>query len=415
MARPQFILGDFAVEPDQNRLTRGDAIIEIEPKVMDLLVYFAGREGQVVPKSDIAAALWPDVEVNDDALTRTVWKLRRALGDEARSPRYIETVPKRGYRLLAAVSPSGLSVETTGGEEPERNASAPIPMELLGLAGVLLAAIALVIAMPLLTGEGRPETDAGRAAMLQRADAFYAQYTRSDNEAALRLYETVLASHPDDAAAMAGLSNAVAQRTLRFTGPGGAAASRSSLTEALETGWLDSPEAEPAIDRAVALARQATEADPGHARAWRALGLALSMQRDFQGAEAAYNRALVIQPDSWGALINLSDISTITGNEARALDYLERAYDAMSQRYSEDAVLVRPWQSQVGLLVAERRREAGDLAGAESWYRRVLAGDPLNREGVSGLAALLRESGDGAGADALCEDLERRTGEGCGP
>ena len=352
-----------------------------------------------------AAKLTYKVTVNDDALTRTLWKLRQALGDDAKAPKFIETVPKRGYRLIADVAILG------GGVDHPATPSRP-PLELVALGGVLLVGIALLFALPTLRGETNPQTDIGCEALLQRADAFYAQYTRSENEAALRLYETVLASNPEDAAALAGLSNAIVQRVLRFTGPGGAVADRRTLAEALESGWLDHPQARPALERAEALARQATEADPGHARAWRALGLAQSTLREFAAAEAAYNRALVIQPDDWGSLVNLSEIAQMTGQGERSTAYLAQAYDAMSRRFAEDAVLVRPWQSQVGLSVAERKLAAGDAADAELWYRRVLASDPLNEEAVKGLAALLRDGGDASGADALCEDLPSAHGRG---
>lgn len=408
MVSSSCIIGEFNVDPSGNRLSRDDVVTEIEPKVMDLLVLFASRPGEVLPKAEIAAQVWGGVEVNDDALTRTLWKLRQALGDEAKAPRYIETVPKRGYRLIAEVA-------FVDGAGPVALANARIPLELVGLGAVLVLGIALLLALPSLSGETNPQTDTGREAMLQRADGFYAQYTRSDNEAALRLYETVLASHPEDAGALAGVSNAVVQRVLRFTGPEGTQADRRSLIEALDSGWLDSNEARPALERAAALARRATELDPGHARSWRAYGLALSTLRQFDEAETAYNRALVIQPDEWGSLINLSDIAQIAGDRDRSTAYLERAFEAMNERYEQDAVLVRPWQSQLGVTLAERKLESGETTEAESWYRRVLAADPLNIDAVNGLAALLRAGGDGTGADALCEDLERRTGEGCVP
>jgi DNA-binding winged helix-turn-helix (wHTH) protein len=422
MSNFEFEIDEFRVAPAANRIVRGDSVTELEPKVMDLLVLFAGRPGEVVPKADIAAALWAGVEVNDDALTRTLWKLRQALGDEARAPRYIETVPKRGYRLIAAVETVAPTPEPAGTRFP--------PLARASLGAGLLAAIALAITLSVRTDDANPVEadplddpidslleepieDPERIATLQRADAFYARYTRTGNEAALRLYETVLTGNPDDAAALAGLSNALAQRVMRFTGPDGEPGDRTSLTEALASGWLEDEAALPAVQRAEALARRATELDPGHPRAWRALGLALSMRREFDHAETAYNRALVIEPDDWGSLVNLSEIARLTGRDARDLAYLEQAWEAMSRRLVDDAVLVLPWQSRIGLQVATRRREAGDLAGAESWYRRVLATDPLNSEAVTGLAGLLRDGGDLVGADALCAELEQRTGESC--
>jgi hypothetical protein len=79
--------------------------MELEPQVMDLLVYLAEAKGEVRSKDEIASALWPGASVNDDALSRTVWKLRQALGDDAKSPRYVQTVSRRGYRLLETVEP----------------------------------------------------------------------------------------------------------------------------------------------------------------------------------------------------------------------------------------------------------------------------------------------------------------------
>ena len=411
MALSLFTLGGWQVDAAANQIVREDERRELEPQVMDLLALFASRPGEVISKAEIISAIWGEVTVNDDALTRTLWKLRRGLGDDARAPRYIETVPKRGYRLIADVTlPETIPLKADAAAPPSRP-----PLDLLAL-GVLLVGATVALFIGVLTRSGPSTQDAGDAAvLLQRADAFYAQYTRTENEAALRLYETVLGSEPENAAALAGLSNAIAQRPVRWDGPDGATANRTSLTEALEAGWLDEETARAALARSEALARQAIEIDPGHARAWRALGLALSAQRDFVGAEAAYNRALVIQPDDWGSLINLSEVARLIGEDERSLSYLEQAYDAMSRRFAEDAVLIQPWQSQVGLSVAARKLETSELTEAELWYRRVLSADPLNHEAVNGLAALLREAGDAQGAEALCEDLLRRTGKGCQP
>ena len=97
-------IGDWQADPAANRLIQPGVEVELEPRVMDLLMLLAGQPGNVISKEDIASSLWGDVYVNDDALTRTVFKLRKALGDDARDARYIETVSKRGYRLIAEVS-----------------------------------------------------------------------------------------------------------------------------------------------------------------------------------------------------------------------------------------------------------------------------------------------------------------------
>ena len=70
---------------------------------MALLCYLADRPGQVVSREALLSAVWPGVVVGDDSLTQAVIKLRKALGDTAESPAYIQTIPKGGYRLVAPV------------------------------------------------------------------------------------------------------------------------------------------------------------------------------------------------------------------------------------------------------------------------------------------------------------------------
>ena len=248
---------------------------------------------------------------------------------------------------------------------------------------------------------------------LARADGFYSQFTRTDNEAALRLYQDVLEDNPQDAAAMAGLSNALTQRVIRYQGLDEAEPDRTTLSAALESGWLSTPEAGTRLERAVSLARQSTEADPSHPRAWRALGLAHAASGDFEAAERAYERALVIDPDDWGTMINLSELSRLMGQPERSTPYLEQAWAAMERNYQANPVAIRPWHSSVGIFIAEARLQADEPQEAELWYRRVLALDPLNREAVTGLAALLTRYGDRPAAEELCAGLARASGQGC--
>ncbi len=74
---------------------------------MEVLMQLADHGGQVVSREELLDKVWPGVVVGDEALTQGVIKLRRALGDDPRSPSYIETIPKRGYRLIAPVAKAG--------------------------------------------------------------------------------------------------------------------------------------------------------------------------------------------------------------------------------------------------------------------------------------------------------------------
>jgi DNA-binding winged helix-turn-helix (wHTH) protein len=91
------------VRPSQNRIERESEIVHLEPKVMDLLVFLAAHAGQVVPKTRLIDEVWQTEFIAESALTRAVGELRRALGESAREPRCLETITKRGYRLMATV------------------------------------------------------------------------------------------------------------------------------------------------------------------------------------------------------------------------------------------------------------------------------------------------------------------------
>jgi len=100
-----FQLGNWEVRPRHNELISGQETRHLEPKAMDLLVFMTSNAPEVVSKSAIIDSVWQGRIISEGTLTNTIAELRRALGDNARHPRYIETIPKRGYRLVADVEP----------------------------------------------------------------------------------------------------------------------------------------------------------------------------------------------------------------------------------------------------------------------------------------------------------------------
>lgn len=96
-------VGDWEVVLELNQIARAGDRVRLEPKAIELLVYLTQHAGEVVSREKLLNALWPGLIVGDNALTQVVTKLRRALGDTAREPTYIESIAKRGYRLIAAV------------------------------------------------------------------------------------------------------------------------------------------------------------------------------------------------------------------------------------------------------------------------------------------------------------------------
>ena len=100
-----FTLGEWLVDPVADRVSKGDQSVKLEPRVMDVLVYLASRPGQIASREELETSVWAGIVVGYEALTSTMLKLRKALDDDPRHPRYIETVSKRGYRLIAEVHP----------------------------------------------------------------------------------------------------------------------------------------------------------------------------------------------------------------------------------------------------------------------------------------------------------------------
>lgn len=108
-----FFVGEYEVQPSLNRLTRNGEEIRVEPKVMQVLEALAETPGEVVTREQLVARVWPDVFVSDDVLHRAIRELRRAFGDETAKPEYVETIRKRGYRLIAPVRQLQNAIPTT--------------------------------------------------------------------------------------------------------------------------------------------------------------------------------------------------------------------------------------------------------------------------------------------------------------
>lgn len=114
-ARGSYSFGPFVVDTGAFRLLRGNTVVQVSPKIIDLLLYLVARPSVLVTKDELFRALWPDVAVTDNALTQAVSELRQALGDDPSNPTYVQTVARRGYRFIATVA------------APQVEAAAPAP------------------------------------------------------------------------------------------------------------------------------------------------------------------------------------------------------------------------------------------------------------------------------------------------
>ena len=239
-----FTFGNFVLDSSTRQLTRSGHPVPLSEHQLDVLLQLVSRPGEIVTKSALIDAAWPDVAVTDNSLEQAISGLRKALGDPDRGLRSgdrgprIETVPRRGYRFCGDVTRS------------EARASDA------ELAAILEPHRALV--------EGRAALETLERAAVERAT---------------RAFEMVIAQAPDHASAHLGLANA---HVMHF---------ESTRADAM-------PDAE-ALARGGHHAREACRLDPESGDAWATLALVHHHTGFATQAIAAARRAVSVEPDNW--------------------------------------------------------------------------------------------------------------------
>ena len=141
MAAGSFRFDRFRLDPDDRRLTRDGARVELNARYLDALSLLVREQGRLVSKDRFLDEVWRGVPVTDEALTQCIKTLRRQLGDDAANPRFIETVPKHGYRFIAPV----VTAEAAGDQIPPPTGAPPVtapteawrPYSMFGAAGMI--------------------------------------------------------------------------------------------------------------------------------------------------------------------------------------------------------------------------------------------------------------------------------------
>ena len=114
MAATYLCVGPFRLDPSNECLWRGTEAIRLTHKAFAALHYLAKHPGRMVTKEELFQAIWPKVVVSDASLTTCMREIRKALKDDPKAPRYIETVHRRGYRFIAHVTPQSVPSSGSG-------------------------------------------------------------------------------------------------------------------------------------------------------------------------------------------------------------------------------------------------------------------------------------------------------------
>jgi DNA-binding winged helix-turn-helix (wHTH) protein/Tfp pilus assembly protein PilF len=354
--RNGFVAGEWMVAPSRNLLVRGDEQMRVEPRVMDVLVYLADRADQVVSKEDLFEHVWGDRYVTDDVLTVTIYALRKALRDDARRPRYIETVSRRGYRWIArteSVSPIRPPIHTeqlmpSEGRWPRRYIW-PISVTIVAIAvlagGVLWSVTGALRSRHVASAEAHEAYLKGRYFLDQRSLRGWQQ--------ALEQFERAVRLDHRDPAAHAGLADTYsamsdfgvaspaemrpramseAQRALALDAQ--SAEGHEALGRAQFLFDWDFAAAERSLARAVAL-------DPDYMPAHQAMAWLKSARGQHVEAAMAAQRALQLDPVNTARYTELAWVLALSGRHEKALQEVERALQLNPRSF--ETLLMKGW------------------------------------------------------------------------
>lgn len=429
--------GELSAE--KNYLSTPSEDLRIDPLGVSLLLLLAQNKHHLVSKDELLANLWPNTVVNEDALARCVSRVRKLLGDNPRKPSIIETLPKRGYRLIAqtcrwesiesvtsedSASPDDLAADSATTTDSANKSTVGSPkqppqsnmIKRYTLVGLLAAAIAIGIFIfftPLQSAsKDSPNQPTEHVSeLLRQADEYYHYITRADNEMALTLYQQALAAAPDSVQANAGIANALVQRAIRLVPQSNAADWKAmNLEKALISGRLDSDEAKQILQRAHQYSSNAIAIAPYNAKAHKAHGFVLSAQNKLARALQHYEKALEVNPNAWDVLINMGDVHEVLGHTADAISYFKKALNAMNLDQAGNVNHGRPWRANLGAAIGNKYVAQNNMNEAEIWYRHVLSFAPYDGPATRGLASVLTQTGRSAEAERMCTQFKEKLG-----
>jgi DNA-binding winged helix-turn-helix (wHTH) protein/TolB-like protein len=416
------MVGDRLVQPALNRVHGPQGEARLEPKVMAVLVCLAEHAGEVVSRNALYERVWGRTLVSDQALTNCISELRQHLGDDRSEPRYIETVPKRGYRLVAPLV-AAAPIDERAGRRLHTWSYVAAGLLLAGL--IAFAAwtqrdaasydsLPSVVSTPFENVNADPAIDYLRHAL---PDEITTLLTQSP-ELAVRPFEAgtpddppaaglareaayVITGHyylePDDRLAIAFEALNVEDERLvwqaRITVPADdVLALRQQIATRVRRGML------PALGAAPELATP----QPANADAYRVYLHSLAVSRDAGPnlkAIGMLEQAVRLDPRfalAWAALATRYHYDGLYGDGGVAA--LQRGRDAATRSLAEDPALANATQELVLL-----HTEAGELSAAYRQARELVGRRGRSADAHFALSYVLRYAGMLEGAERHCD------------
>ncbi len=255
--------GPFLLDQRTWTLARDGTVLDLSPRLVEILAFLATRHGEIVTKDELLDRFWPDVNVTDNTLTRAIADIRKAMGDDAAAPTFLQTASRRGYRFIGALSAGEVAAQV-----------AETPLALHDTEDDVFA----------LWVKGRLALESLDVARL---------------ESAIGAFERAAVELPRYAPAHAGLANAY-------------------LLD-IEASRAGGPPDRERLARAIDCARKASALDPGLGEGWAVLGHLLVLAGRAEDAKAAALRATAVEPDNWRHQYRLA-LATWGEERLRAVD-----------------------------------------------------------------------------------------------
>ncbi len=137
-------LGHFIVLPAHNKILMGEQEFKLEPKIMQVFCFLMQHKGQVVSREFIAETLWPNTVKGLDVVTRAIFELRKILKDDAKSPKFIETIARKGYCFIFPIDDINQSTKQSSEQTDQKNYNNKLVKTLIFVA-IISAIIGFVI------------------------------------------------------------------------------------------------------------------------------------------------------------------------------------------------------------------------------------------------------------------------------
>lgn len=345
-----WVFGPFRFDAITGELRRNGTIVPLRPKATDILAALIEADGQLVSHRELIQRAWPDTVLEEEvALHTAIKQIRRALGDSASAPTYIETVHRRGYRFSGPLTAAG--AEDVRGE---RRRAKGLP--------VAVGVVAVAVGWVTLTPQGSVLDKDLPAA--DRASYLLSRGSDADVWEAIALLEPLT---------VAGTTSPRVWSSL------GAAYNRQQR-----------------FDEAEQMARHSLELNDESGEAYRVLAESAMMHRqDFQAAERLFLRALTLEPNDAESHGGYAFLLLLTGAIDESIREMRRALslEPLSTLINGDAALMLYW--------------AGRLDEAEEQARRTLEIEPQYVPALECLRLVGLARGDNDGArDASVKVLQ---------